>query len=157
MTELYRINPGSDTNRDDNRKRMAELLKSQGIGFDYKRPTLIKHKSQSQIIHPDFTLHISSLIIDYFPHPEKEGEHERINHRLELYDENHLNSLAVFPPFFCCFGWQDHLLAGIESKLQNNIDQYRQHFDARAASPSASDAIGMVIDSTHRYYPRNYV
>jgi hypothetical protein len=52
---------------------MEDLLNTRGIGFDYKRPTLVKHKSQSQIIHPDYTLHISSLIIDYFPHPEKEG------------------------------------------------------------------------------------
>jgi hypothetical protein len=135
---------------------MAELLKSQGIGFDYKRPTLIKHKSQSQIIHPDFTLHISSLIIDYFPHPEKEGEHERINQRLGLYDENHLDSIAVYPPFFTC-GWQDHLLAGIERKLQNNADQYRQRLGSRADRPSASDAIGLVIDPSHRYYRRHYV
>jgi len=46
---------------------MEDLLNTRGIGFDYKRPTLVKHKSQSQIIHPDYTLHISSLIIDYFP------------------------------------------------------------------------------------------
>ena len=78
-------------------RTIASLLDEVGILYRYEPSVLINDNGYKRIWYPAFLLPQYSVFIEYFGVEFDPAYLERTQHKLEIYDRNHIDVLPVYP------------------------------------------------------------
>ena len=115
-------------------RKIATVLDSYGIPFEYERPTLVDDHGKSRIWYPDFTLHPYGTLIEYFGVKNSSDYDRGIQKRLDTYRANQMDVIDMYPSSFSQ-GWEDRLLSRVDHILESRLYHWRENIQQRRVVP----------------------
>ena len=106
-----------------NENRIAGLLNKYGIPFIYEKPAAVIDNGQVRLWYPDYYLSYGFLI-EYFGIQGNPEYDRRTRHKLQVYQENQMDVLALYQQDMGR-SWDDHLLRRIDTMLEQRLTGYR--------------------------------
>jgi len=111
--------------KSEGEREIAEFLEDARIDFVYEKPILIEDKGKQRIWYPDFWLPDYSIIIEYFGVVGEETHDLAIKHKMDVYTENRLNVIPIYPQTFET-DWQDYVLRNIRKNLVRRVIDFEE-------------------------------
>ena len=99
-------------------RRIANFLEAKKIAFTYEKPLAVEDDGKTRLFHPDFYLHDFNTIIEYFGINGSPDYEARTNRKIEIYQENHVPFIPVYPQDFTG-NWQGNILGSLRSRIEH--------------------------------------
>lgn len=127
--------------KSEGERKIAAFFQEAGMHFVYEKPILVEDKGKQRIWYPDFWLPDYSIIIEYFGVLGEEAYDLAIKHKMDVYAQNHLNVIPVYPQTFET-DWQDYVLRSIRKNLVKrliNFEETDRQYQRRVDFPHSQE------------------
>ena len=96
--------------RSSGEAQIGRMLKRYDIPALYEFPTRVSDRGMNRIWHPDFTLPVAELIIEYAGMPDLHDYRLGMDHKQYVYGSNGLRALFIQPDDIGGSAWPERLL-----------------------------------------------
>ena len=128
----------SDGYKSEGERQIAALLDRYGIPFLYEKETLVEDNFKLKIWYPDFYLPDFKVYVEYFGLQNDAGYRERTAHKMQVYAENKLDLVPVFPENLRQL--EPYLLGGIERILKGRVAAFERIVQPRTLVPEVQSS-----------------
>ena len=118
-------NDQSDRFKSEGERRIAELLDSYGIRYNYEQGVLVEDKGKPKIWHPDFHLKEFSVHIEYYGLAGNREYDQGIKRKTTVYKKMGMAVIPVFPWTFCD-DWQSHIMDSLQGILNRRLNTFSE-------------------------------
>lgn len=101
-------------------RRIAQFLEQSNIAFTYEKPLAVIDQGHTKLFYPDFSLHDFNMIIEYFGINGNPDYIARTNHKIDIYQKNHIPFIPVYPQDFAG-NWQEYILNTLRDQSISHI------------------------------------
>ncbi len=111
-------------------RRIAELLDSYGIRYNYEQGVLVEDKGKPKLWHPDFHLMEYGVHIEYYGLAGNREYDQGIRRKTTVYRKMGLAVIPVFPWTFCD-NWQGHIMDSLQGILRRRMQTLSDKLETR--------------------------